>query len=103
MHLHMLGFPGNQLNNVSQKKEVTNYGISNMEKIKRIIEEKLGLETRDYTLESKFVDDLGCDSLDVIEIVLSVEKEFNISIPDDALSNLKTVKDLINYVEERTK
>ena len=103
MHLHMLGFPGNQLNNVFQKKEVTNYGISNMEKIKRIIEEKLGLETRDYTLESKFNEDLGCDSLDMIDLALSVENEFNISIPDDALNNIKTVKDLIDYVEEHTK
>lgn len=80
-----------------------NYGTSNMERVKRIIEEKLGLETRDYTLESRFNEDLDCDSLDIIDIVLSVEKEFNISIPDNVLKDLKTVKDLIDYVEEHTK
>ena len=74
-----------------------------MERVKRIIEEKLGLETRDYTLESRFNEDLECDSLDIIDIVLSVEKEFNISIPDNVFNDLKTVKDLIDYVEEHTK
>ena len=77
--------------------------VSVEEKVKRIIEEKLGFETRDYTLESRFNEDLGCDSLDMIEIVISVEKEFNISIPDDAIDNIKTVKNLVNYVEEHTK
>ena len=74
-----------------------------MERVKRIIEEKLGLETSDYTLESRFNEDLDCDSLDFFDIVSSVEIEFNISIPDNVLKDLKTVKDLINYVEEHTK
>ena len=71
--------------------------VSVEEKIKEIINSKIGLES---TKESKFTEDLGCDSLDILEIVLSVEKEFNISIPDAKMDHLKTVQDLVNYVQE---
>ena len=81
-----------------------NYGINSMEKrIKKIIEDKLGINPQDYKDESSFMIDLGCDSLDLVDIIMEVEKEFNISIPDDAIDQVSTVGGLINYVKERAK
>lgn len=73
-----------------------------MEKIiKSIIENKFGISPKDYTDESNFKEDLGCDSLDVIDLVMEVEREFNISIPDSDIEKILTVKGLINYVKGR--
>lgn len=68
--------------------------------VKEIIEKYLGIKTSDYTNESKFVEDLGCDSLDMIEILTECEIEFNISIPDTDVESIKTVQNLIDYVKE---
>ncbi len=70
------------------------------EKIKAIVERFLGINPSDYTNESNLVEDLGCDSLDMIEIVMECEREFGISIPDDALPKLTTVQNLIDYIKE---
>lgn len=73
-----------------------------MEKvIKSIIENKFGISPKDYTDESNFKEDLGCDSLDVIDLVMEVEREFNISIPDSDIEKILTVEGLINYVKGR--
>lgn len=73
-----------------------------MEKIiKSIIENKLGISPKNYTDESNFREDLGCDSLDIIDLVMEVEKEFNISIPDNDIEKILTVKGLIDYVKGR--
>lgn len=83
---------------------VTKCGINNMEKkIKEIIENRLGINPANYKEESSFIMDLGCDSLDLVDIIMEVEKEFNISIPDDAIDQVSTVGGLINYVKERAK
>ena len=71
------------------------------EVIKSIIENKLGISPNDYTDESNFKEDLGCDSLDVIDLVMEVEREFNISIPDSDIEKILTVEGLINYVKGR--
>ena len=73
------------------------------EKIKEIVERYLGVNPSDYSNESKFVEDLACDSLDMIEVIMECEREFNIAIPDDEVSKLVTVQDLIDYVKEHTK
>ena len=73
------------------------------EKIKEIVERFLGINPSDYTNESKFVEDLSCDSLDMVELVMECEREFGVSIPDDALQSIKTVQDLIDYIKEHTK
>lgn len=73
------------------------------EKIKEIIERYLGVNPSDYSNESKFVEDLACDSLDMIEVIMECEREFNIAIPDDSVSKLVTVQDLIDYVKEYAK
>lgn len=73
-----------------------------MEKvIKSIIENKFGISPKDYTDESNFKEDLGFDSLDVVDLVMEIEKEFNISIPDSDIERILTVKGLINYVKGR--
>jgi acyl carrier protein len=73
-----------------------------MEKlIKSIIENKFGISPKDYTDESNFKEDLGCDSLDVIDLVMEIEKEFNISIHDSDIEKILTVEGLINYVKGR--
>lgn len=81
-----------------------NYGISNMEeKIKQIIKDKLGISSGDYRNEESFQEDLGCDSLDMVDLIMECEKQFNISIPDDDVDKLRTVQNLIDYVTERCK
>ena len=70
-------------------------------KIKKLIEDKFGINSKDYTDESSFKEDLGCDSLDIIDLIMDVEREFNIAIPDSDIDQISTVKGLINYVEGR--
>lgn len=73
------------------------------EKIKEIVERYLGINPSDYTNESNLIEDLACDSLDMIEIVMECEREYGISIPDDAVESIKTVQDLIDYIKEHAK
>ena len=68
-------------------------------KIKKLIEDKFGINSKDYTDESSFKEDLGCDSLDIVDLIMDVEREFNITIPDSDIDQISTVKGLINYVE----
>ena len=70
--------------------------------VKGIIEDSIGISPNDYTNDSEFKDDLGCDSLDIIDIIMKCEKEFNICISDDVLSKIITVNDLINYISEHS-
>lgn len=70
------------------------------EKLRGIIADVLDLDTDEITLESEFVKDLGADSLDVLEIVMGIENEFGISIPDDAASEIVTVADAVNKIKE---
>ncbi len=70
------------------------------EKIKKIIAEQLDIDADEITLESSIIDDLDCDSLDVVDMVMSFEDEFGIEIPDDAVEKIKTVGDIVKFVEE---
>jgi acyl carrier protein len=69
-------------------------------KIKAIIVDKLGVEESEVTTEANFINDLGADSLDTVELIMELEKEFGISIPDEKAEGIATVKDAISYVEE---
>ena len=69
-------------------------------KIKQIIAEQLGVDEPDIKTESHFIDDLGADSLDTVELVMALEEEFGIEIPDDDAEKILTVQYAINYVEE---
>jgi len=71
------------------------------EKIKKIIIEKLAIKKSKITLETNFINDLGADSLDIVELIMEFEKEFNISIPDEEAELIKTVKDAIKYLKKK--
>jgi len=68
------------------------------DKIKKIIAEKLSVELEEVVPEASFVDDLGADSLDLVELIMSMEEEFDIDISDEDAEKLITVKDAIDYV-----
>nr|QCI07926.1 Acyl carrier protein [Pleonosporium borreri] len=71
-----------------------------LKKIKEVVAEKLGHEKDDIKLESQFVEDLGADSLDIVELLMSIEEEFSIDIPDEEATTLLTVKDTLDYIEK---
>ncbi len=72
------------------------------EKLKAIVIEQLSVGEEEVVNEASFLDDLGADSLDVVELVMAIEEEYGIEIPDDDAEKLQSVQDAINYVEERT-
>jgi len=67
-------------------------------KVKVVIVEQLNVDGADVTVESAFVDDLGADSLDIVELVMALEEEFGISIPDEEAENIRTVGDAVTYI-----
>jgi acyl carrier protein len=71
------------------------------EKVKDIIEKELGVEREKLTNEASFIEDLGADSLDIVELVMEFEKEFNIDIPDEDAEKLRTVGDAMKYLQEK--
>ena len=76
--------------------------MSNVEeKVKDIIVEELGVEREKLTTEASFMEDLGADSLDTVELVLAFEKEFDIDIPDEEAEKLRTVGDALKYLHEK--
>ena len=76
--------------------------MSNVEeKVKDIIVEELGVEREKLTNEASFIEDLGADSLDIVELVMEFEKEFNIDIPDEDAEKLRTVGDAVKYLDEK--
>ncbi|MGN0622916.1 MAG: acyl carrier protein [Oscillospiraceae bacterium] len=69
------------------------------EKVRDIVAEQLDVDAEEITMESSIVDDLGADSLDVVDLVMSIEEEFDVEIPDEDVENIKTVGDIVKYVE----
>ena len=68
-------------------------------KVKKIVADHLGIEEAKVTEESSFIDDLGADSLDTVELVMAFEEEFNIEIPDDMAEKITTIKDAIDHIQ----
>ncbi len=71
------------------------------ERIKEIIADQLGIDVEQIKPESKFVDDLGADSLDVVELIMAFEEEFDVEIPDEDAEKIQTVGDVINYIKAK--
>ena len=70
------------------------------EKIKNIIVEQLGVVETSVTLDASFIDDLGADSLDIVELIMALEEEFDIEIPDEDAEKVVTVGDVVDYIKE---
>ena len=73
------------------------------DRVKKIVVEHLGVEEDKVTPDASFIDDLGADSLDIVELVMAMEEEFEVEIPDEEAENIKTVGDAIKYVETHKK
>ena len=71
------------------------------DKLKELVVDQLGVEEDEVTMEATMQDDLGADSLDLVDLVMSVEEEFGVKVADEDLENIKTVGDIVNYIEER--
>ncbi|NBX69088.1 MAG: acyl carrier protein [Proteobacteria bacterium] len=71
------------------------------EKVKSIIVEQLGVDMETVTPEASFIDDLGADSLDIVELVMTMEEEFDLEIPDEDAEKIKTVNDVISYIKTK--
>ena len=71
-----------------------------VDKVKAIIIEQLGVEEAEVKMESSFVDDLGADSLDIVELVMALEEEFDLEIPDEDAEKIRTVGDAVKYIQE---
>ncbi|MEJ2472454.1 MAG: acyl carrier protein [Desulfobacterales bacterium] len=72
------------------------------DKVKKIIAEKLGVDMSEVVPEASFVDDLGADSLDLVELIMSMEEEFDTDISDEDAEKIQTVKDAINFVKAQS-
>jgi acyl carrier protein len=73
------------------------------EKVKQIVVEQLGVEEGEVTPKASFVDDLGADSLDQVELVMAFEEAFDVEIPDEDAEKIRTVQDAIDYIEKHAK
>mgnify|MGYP006341942223 FL=1 len=74
--------------------------MSTFEKVRDIVVDQLGVEPDEVSIESTFIDDLGADSLDIVELIMAFEEEFGIEIPDEAAEKIKTVQDVVSYIDQ---
>ena len=70
------------------------------DRVREIIVDQLGVNAEQVKLEASFIDDLGADSLDSVELIMAFEEEFNIEIPDEAAEKIKTVQDVVTYIDQ---
>lgn len=73
--------------------------MNTFDKVKAIVVEQLGVDEAEVIIDSTFIDDLGADSLDIVELIMAFEEEFNVEIPDDVAEKIKTVKDTVEYID----
>ena len=76
--------------------------MTTFDQVKKIVKEQLGVEEDEIQMSSTFVDDLGADSLDIVELIMAFEEEFNIEIPDEKAEKIKTVEDVVKYIDGET-
>ena len=73
--------------------------MNTFDKVKAIVVEQLGVDEAEVTIDSTFIDDLGADSLDIVELIMAFEEEFNVELPDDVAEKIKSVKDTVEYID----
>lgn len=74
--------------------------MATFDKVRDIVVDQLGVETDEVNIDSTFIDDLGADSLDIVELIMAFEEEFGIEIPDEAAEKIKTVQDVVSYIDQ---
>ncbi|MGB9804352.1 acyl carrier protein [Desulfofundulus sp.] len=74
--------------------------MSVFEKVKAIIVEQLGVDESEVTMDASFIEDLGADSLDIVELVMALEEEFDLTIPDEDAEKIRTVGEAVRYIQE---
>jgi len=72
------------------------------EKVREVIVDQLGVEEDDVTMESSLIDDLGADSLDIVELIMALEEEFDLEIPDSEAEKISTVGDIVEYIKNNS-
>lgn len=72
------------------------------DKVKEIIVDQLGVDEEEVTLEASFIEDLGADSLDIVELIMALEEEFGLEIPDDEAEKISNVNDAVEYIRENS-
>lgn len=72
-----------------------------LERVKKVIAKELGIEVEELNINASFTDDLGIDSLEIFEIVMTLEEEFDIEIPNEDIENIKNVQDISSYIESK--
>lgn len=77
--------------------------METLEKVRELLCEQLDVDADDVTMETNILDDLGADSLDVVDLVMNLEEAFDTEIPDDEIEELKTVGDVVHYIDEHAK
>jgi acyl carrier protein len=77
--------------------------MSTFERVRKVVVQQLEVAEEEVTPQASFVDDLGADSLDVVELVMGFEEEFDITIPDEDAEKIATVGDAVSYIDEKTK
>lgn len=74
--------------------------MSVFDRVRDIVVEELGVEPEEVTMEASFLEDLGADSLDIVELIMAFEEEFDLEIPDEEAEHISTVSDVVEYIEE---
>ena len=74
--------------------------MATFDKVRDIVVDQLGVEADEVNIDSTFIDDLGADSLDIVELIMAFEEEFGIEIPDEAAEKIKTVQDVVSFIDQ---
>ena len=74
--------------------------MATFDKVRDLVVDQLGVEADEVNIDSTFIDDLGADSLDIVELIMAFEEEFGIEIPDEAAEKIKTVQDVVSYIDQ---
>ena len=74
--------------------------MATFDKLRDIVVDQLSVEADEVNIDSTFIDDLGADSLDIVELIMAFEEEFGIEIPDEAAEKIKTVQDVVSYIDQ---
>ena len=76
--------------------------MATFDKVKEIVVDQLGVDAADVTIDSTFIDDLGADSLDIVELIMAFEEEFSVEIPDEEAEKIKTVRNAVELIDKET-